>query len=251
MSMQGPKTHELYQKALKNIPYGVNSNFRYWGPDDTMVIKKGQGAYIWDMDDKRYVDYRLAFGPIILGHADARVNQAVAEAIQNSTLFAWTTPAEIELAERICRMTGIDKVRLSNTGTEAVMHTLRIARAFTGREKFIKFEGTYHGMCDYFLFGTASSNAGMLNSRRSTSVAPVSSGIPKGIAEYCLMIPFNDFDPIRDWFIVPTKFPSTITLKTLRVRIQSRVDVYAGRATSSKSYSFVYVTLDPDIFSPI
>ena len=194
MSMQGPKTQETYQKALKHIPYGVNSNFRYWGPDDTMVIQKGQGSYIWDMDDKRYIDYRLAFGPVILGHADPRVNQAVAEAIQNSTLFAWTTPAEIEVAERICRLTGVDKVRLSNTGTEAVMHTLRIARAYTNREKFIKFEGTYHGMCDYFLFGTASSNAGMLNSRRSTTVAPVSSGIPKAIAEYCLMIPFNDLD---------------------------------------------------------
>ena len=197
MSMQGPKTHELYERATQSIPYGVNSNFRYWGPNNTMVIQKGKGTYIWDMDDKRYIDYRLAFGPIILGHADQRVNQAVVEAIENSTLFAWTTPAEVEVAERIRRLTGVDKVRLSNTGTEAVMHTLRIARAYTNREKFIKFEGMYHGMSDYFLFSTASANLGMINSKRSPSTAAVSSGIPKGIAEYCIMLPFNDFEMLE------------------------------------------------------
>jgi glutamate-1-semialdehyde 2,1-aminomutase len=192
MSIQGPKTKAYFQKATQYIPNGVNSNFRYWGPDDTMVIKKGQGAYIWDMDDKRYIDYRLAFGPIILGHADPRVNQAVVEAIQNSVLFAWTTPAEIEVAERICRLTGVDKVRLTNTGTEATMHTLRVARSYTNREKFIKFEGQYHGMSDYFLFSTASSNKGMLGSRRAPIAAVGTSGIPKALNQYVIMLPYND-----------------------------------------------------------
>ena len=156
MSIQGTKTKSLFQKALKVIPHGVNSNFRYWGDDDTLVITRGEGAYVWDADGKRYIDYRLGFGPIILGHSYPRIVKRVQEAIQNGTVFAWTTPLEIDLCERITRMCKVDKVRLTNSGTEATMHALRIARAHTGREKFIKFEGQYHGMADYFMFSTAS-----------------------------------------------------------------------------------------------
>ncbi len=197
MSLQGPKTRQTYQKAREFIPQGVNSNFRYWGEEDTLVIRRGEGPYIWDMDDKRYIDYRLAFGPIILGHADPRVNRAVSEAIQDSTLFAWTTPQEVTLAEKIVKMTGVDKVRLSNTGTEATMHSLRVARAYNNREKFIKFEGTYHGMSDYFLFSTASSSLGMLGSRQSPIAAFASSGVPKGISQYVIVLPFNDFEMLE------------------------------------------------------
>ena len=91
MSMQGKKTSELYKKAAQYIPHGVNSNFRYWGPDDTLVITKGQGAHIWDADDKKYIDYRLGFGPIILGHGHPAVVERVQEAIKDGTVFAWTT----------------------------------------------------------------------------------------------------------------------------------------------------------------
>jgi glutamate-1-semialdehyde 2,1-aminomutase len=100
MSMQGTKTKSLFQKALKVIPHGVNSNFRYWGDDDTLVITRGEGAYVWDADGKRYIDYRLGFGPIILGHSYPRIVKRVQEAIQNGTVFAWTTPLEIDLCER-------------------------------------------------------------------------------------------------------------------------------------------------------
>lgn len=192
MSMQGQKTAELYQRATKVMPHGVNSNFRYWGTEDTLVIKKGNGAYIWDMDDKRYIDYRLAFGPIILGHAHPYVNQKVKEAIDEGTLFAWTTPLEVSVAERICRLTGLDKVRLTNTGTEATFHALRIARAHTNREKFIKFEGHYHGQIDYFMYSTASSNAKMMGSTKAPIAAPNTSGIPRGIGDYVISLPFND-----------------------------------------------------------
>jgi len=195
--MQGKKTREYYQRATQAIPHGVNSNFRYWGTEDTMVIKKGDGTYIWDMDDKRYIDYRLAFGPIILGHAHPVVNQRVKESIDQGTLFAWTTPLEISVAERIKRLTGVDKVRISNTGTEATFHALRIARAYTNREKFIKFEGHYHGQIDYFMFSTASSNAKMLGSRRAPITAPNTSGIPKGIADYTMVLPFNDVEMLE------------------------------------------------------
>jgi len=194
VSLQGPKTKQLFEEASAAIPYGVNSNFRYWGDDDTLVIERGEGTYIWDVDGKRYIDYRLAFGPIILGHAYPAVNQKVQEAIQNGTLFAWTTPLEIEVAERIKRMCNIDKVRLTNTGSEATMHALRIARAYTGREKFISFEGHYHGMVDYFLFSTASASRGALGSRRSPIAVRASSGIPLDIRKYMISLPFNDFE---------------------------------------------------------
>ncbi len=192
MTLQGPKTQALFERASEAIPYGVNSNFRYWGKEDTLVIERGDGTYVWDADGKRYIDYRLAFGPIILGHAYPAVNQRVQEEIQNGTLFAWTTPLEIQVAERIKRLCQVDKVRLTNTGSEATMHALRIARAYTGREKFISFEGHYHGMVDYFLFSTASANRGALGSRRSPIAARASSGIPLDIRKYMISLPFND-----------------------------------------------------------
>jgi glutamate-1-semialdehyde 2,1-aminomutase len=196
--MQGEKGKAMFQRAKKVIAHGVNSNFRYWGEEDTLVIERGEGAYIWDADSKRYIDYRLAFGPIILGHAFPAVNQRVQEAIQNGILFAWTTPLEISVAERICRMTGVDKVRLTNTGTEATFHALRIARAHTGREKFIKFEGQYHGMVDYFMFGTASSQEEDLGARSDPATAPMSLGIPKDISNYVLNLPFNDLEMLEE-----------------------------------------------------
>jgi glutamate-1-semialdehyde 2,1-aminomutase len=188
------KTRQMYQRAAAVIPHGVNSNFRYWGPEETRVITRGEGAYIWDVDGNRYIDYRLGFGPIILGHGYPAVVERVREAITEGTLFAWTTPWEIEVAERIVRMCKVDKVRLTNTGAEATMHALRIARAYTNREKFIKFEGQYHGMVDYFLFSTASSELNQLGSRRSPLNAQLSSGIPKGISQYVINLPYNDFE---------------------------------------------------------
>ena len=197
MKLQGEKTKSLFKKGKKVIPHGVNSNFRYWGDEDTLIIKRGEGAYVWDMDDKRYIDYRLGFGPVILGHAYPPVVERVQEALQGGNIFAWTTPYEISVAERICRMCKVDMVRLTNTGTEATMHALRIARAYTGREKFIKFEGQYHGMADYFMFSTASSNRGALGSIRSPITSPNTSGIPKALNQYVLLVAFNDFEGLE------------------------------------------------------
>ena len=197
MKLQGNKTSSLFEKGKSVIPHGVNSNFRYWGDDDTLIIKKGEGAYVWDMDDKRYIDYRLGFGPVILGHAYPPVVERVQEALQGGNIFAWTTPYEISVAERITRMCNVDKVRLTNTGTEATMHALRIARAYTGREKFIKFEGQYHGMADYFMFSTASSHRGGLGSIRNPIAMPNTSGIPKAINQYVISVAFNDFEGLE------------------------------------------------------
>jgi glutamate-1-semialdehyde 2,1-aminomutase len=194
------RTRGLFQRAKQVIPYGVNSNFRYWGDDDTPVIRAGRGAYVWDADDNRFIDYRLGFGPIILGHAHPVVTQRVYEAIQNGVLFAATTPVEIELTERFSRMTGMEMVRLSNTGTEANMHALRIARAFTGREKFIKFEGNYHGNFDYVMFSGPTSNAGRLGSRERPQRVASTQGMPLSIRNYLVSLPYNDIALLEQAF---------------------------------------------------
>jgi glutamate-1-semialdehyde 2,1-aminomutase len=191
------QTRALFERAKQSIPRGVNSNFRYWGDEYTLVVARGAGPYVWDPDGNRYIDYRLAFGPVILGHADPRVTEAVAEALKDGNLFAWTTPREIDLAERIIRMTGVERVRLANSGTEATMHALRIARAYTGRERFVKFEGQYHGMHDYVLFSTASAQAEAMGSRHNPINVQVSSGIPAGISHYCISLPFNDVERLE------------------------------------------------------
>lgn len=197
MSRSYVRTRALFQRAKAVIPYGVNSNFRYWGDEHTPIMQRGQGAYVWDADDNRYVDYRMGFGPIILGHADPTVNRRVTAAIQNGVLFAATTPVEIEVAERFTRMTSMDKVRLSNTGTEANMHALRIARAYTGREKFIKFEGNYHGNFDYVMFSGPTARAELLGPRQHPHRLRATEGLPEQIRNYLISLPYNDVEMLE------------------------------------------------------
>ncbi len=192
------KSQPIFERAMKVLPRGVSSNFRYWGPDDTPILAKGKGAKVWDADGNEFIDYRLGWGPVILGHADERVNQAVREAIELGTAFAATTELEVEVAEKIVEMIpGMEMLRFTNTGTEATMHALRVARAYTSREKFIKFEGQYHGMYDYVLFSTASSPVEAMGSRRNPIPVQQGSGIPRGIQEYIISLPFNDFEAVE------------------------------------------------------
>ena len=188
------KTRAAFKKAKQLMPWGVSSNFRYWG-DDTPVVSRAKGAYIWDVDGNRFIDYRLAFGPIILGHADERVNEKVTQAIGDGTLFAHTHLLEIDVAERMVRMCpGLEMVRFACSGTEATMHALRIARAYTNREKIIKFEGGYHGFYDYMLFSTPYTPVGSIGSRRSPLAVPNSSGIPGVIRDLVISLPYNEFE---------------------------------------------------------
>jgi glutamate-1-semialdehyde 2,1-aminomutase len=187
-------SQQLFRRAKEVIPYGVNSNFRYWGDDATIIIDRGDGAYIWDVDGNRYIDYRLGFGPIILGHAHPHVNERVIEAIGRGVTFASTTQLEIEAAERITRLTGMDQVRLSNSGSEATMHALRIARAYTGREKFIKFEGNYHGNYDYVMFSGPTTPVERMGPRQKPHRAAATEGMPWAVRNYMISLPYNDFD---------------------------------------------------------
>jgi glutamate-1-semialdehyde 2,1-aminomutase len=186
-----------YARASAVMPWGVSSNFRYWGKDDTMVVVRGKGAYLWDVDGNKYIDYRLGFGPIILGHAYDAVTQAVTEAMQDGNTFALTNVYEIRAAERICRMTGADKVRFTNSGGESTMHALRIARAHTGRERFVKFEGCYHGAHDNVMWSTPSSPVSAMGSRKNPIPVATSSGIPHDVRKLVISLPFNDFEMLE------------------------------------------------------
>lgn len=184
----------MQTRALKSIPLGVNSNFRYWGDGITPYVSKAKGAYLWDVDGNRYIDYRLAFGPIILGHAYDEVNAKVHEEIDRAVLCAMTGELEVEVAEMIIEMCPcIEMVRLACSGTEATMHALRVARAYTGREKVIKFEGMYHGFQDYTLFSTYAPAEAYGNINNPIPI-PASSGIPKSLNDLIITLPFNNFD---------------------------------------------------------
>ena len=192
--MFGSKTHALQKRAQEVIPLGVNSNFRYWGDKVTPYMDKAKGAYLWDVDGAKYIDYRLAFGPIILGHSFNEVDQKVTEEIQNGILAAMTSELEVEVAEMIVEMSpAIEMLRFACSGTESTMHAIRVARAFTGRDIILKFEGNYHGMHDHALWSTYAP-ADAYGNFRSPIPVPASSGIPKSMREFIITLPFNDMD---------------------------------------------------------
>jgi len=181
----------MFKRAMESIPGGVNSNFRYWGDEETLVLKRAKGAYLWDQDDKKYIDYRLGFGPVVLGHAYESVIEKVKEGLEIGNAFSMTHEYEILAAEKIKKLANVDFVRFANSGTEATMHAIRIARAFTGREKVLKFEGAYHGFHDYTLWNCQPPVPGV-GYRRSPVLVPHGSGIPHMIGQLVISVPFND-----------------------------------------------------------
>ena len=194
MSLVGPKSQSMQKRAEKVLPLGVNSNFRYWGEGLTPYVDKAKGAYLWDVDGRRFIDYRMAFGPIILGHAYDEVDAKVIEEVKNGVLFAMTGELEVEVAEMIVEMCpAIDMICLACSGTEATMHAIRVARAFTGREIILKFEGNYHGFHDHTLWSTYAPVEAYGN-RRNPIPVPASSGIPQSMGENVITLAFNDFE---------------------------------------------------------
>ncbi len=193
------QSNRLFESASRVLPLGVTSNFRYWCPSSTLYIDRGRGAYVWDVDDNRYIDYRLGFGPIILGHSDERVDRAVIDAIiQGGQTFGLSLPLEQRVAGQIASMVpSVEMVRFANSGTEATMHALRLARAYTGREKVVMFEGQYHGMHDQVMFTPMVRNDWMTSCRRSPVASPVCSGIPQALHELLVMLPYNDPETLQ------------------------------------------------------
>jgi glutamate-1-semialdehyde 2,1-aminomutase len=182
------QSEALYQEALDHIVGGVNSpsrSFKAVGGGAPVFMKRGQGAYFWDVDDNRYIDYLAAYGPIIVGHAHPHVTEAIVRAAQNGTLYGTPTELEIEFARMLKdAIPSLDKVRFVNSGTEAVMTTIRVARAYTNRTKIIKFAGCYHGHSDLVLVAAGSGP--------STLGIPDSAGIPTSIAHEVITVPYND-----------------------------------------------------------
>lgn len=183
----------LYQKALEHIVGGVNSpsrSFKAVGGGSPVFMKKAAGSHFWDEDGNRYIDYLAAYGPIITGHAHPHITKAITEAAANGVLYGTPTRLEIKLASMLKEaIPSLDKVRFVNSGTEAVMTTIRVARAYTNRNKIIKFAGCYHGHSDLVLVAAGSGP--------STLGIPDSAGIPASLASEVITVPFNDLDSLR------------------------------------------------------
>jgi len=189
------RNDELFARAQRTIPGGVNSPVRaFRGVGGTpRFFARGEGAYVWDADGKRYIDYVGSWGPAILGHAHPAVVRAVQETATRGLSFGAPTELEIELAETLVRrLPSLDMVRLVSSGTEATMSALRLARGFTGRAKILKFEGCYHGHGDSLLVKAGS---GAL-----TLGQPSSAGVPAGIAELTIVAPYNDLAAVEAAF---------------------------------------------------
>lgn len=190
------KSKELYSKALTLMPGGVNSPVRAFKSvgGNPIFMKRGNGSRLFDADDNSYIDFCMSWGPMILGHADRAVVDAVISAAENGTSFGTPNPHEVEIASMICeRFKSIEKIRFVNSGTEAVMSAVRLARGFTGRDKIVKFDGCYHGHADQMLVAAGSGLA--------TFGAPDSAGVTKGTAADTLVAPFNDLKYLENLFL--------------------------------------------------
>ena len=194
------KNEVLFERAQKTIPGGVNSPvraFRQVGGTPRFVTR-AKGPYFWDAEDKRYIDLIMSWGPMIAGHANPEVVEAVQRAAETSFSYGAPTEGEIELAERICAlMPSVEQVRMVSSGTEATMSALRLARGYTGRDLIIKFEGCYHGHADSLLVKAGS---GLLTFADSTQNAPSSGGVPQDLVKHTLVLPYNDVAAIEEVF---------------------------------------------------
>ena len=193
--MNREKSRQIFEKALTLIPGGVNSPARAFGGvgGAPVVIDRAEGPFLFDVDGNRYVDYVLSWGPMILGHADPRVVEALSLSIAKGTSFGAPTQAENDLAELVAKLVpSIEKVRLVNSGTEATMSAIRLARGYTGRDKIVKFIGCYHGHVDSLLVAAGSAAA--------TLSVPNSPGVTAGTAVDTILLEYNDVDAVRRTF---------------------------------------------------
>ncbi|OZA95786.1 MAG: glutamate-1-semialdehyde-2,1-aminomutase [Thiotrichales bacterium 34-46-19] len=189
------RSQALFDQAQTHIPGGVNSPvraFRHVG-GTPVFFKKAKGAYAWDEDNNRYIDYVGSWGPMILGHAHDDIIQAVVDTAQHGLSFGAPTAAEIDMANLICQLVpSMEMVRMTSSGTEATMSAIRLARGYTGRDKIVKFEGCYHGHGDSLLVKAGS---GML-----TMGVPSSPGVPAGLANETITLTYNDSEQVKACF---------------------------------------------------
>jgi glutamate-1-semialdehyde 2,1-aminomutase len=192
MARERKKSNAAFAEAKKLMPGGVNSPVRAFRSvgGNPVFIREGKGSKVTDIDGNSYIDYVGSWGPLILGHAHPRVVAAVQEAAERGTSFGAPTEIETALARKVVEIVpSIDVVRMVNSGTEATMSALRLARGFTGRDKILKFEGSYHGHADSLLIKAGSGVA--------TLGLPDSPGVPVTIAANTLTVPYNDLESVR------------------------------------------------------
>lgn len=194
------KSNAQFQRAVKKLPLGVASTFRYWGDDRTIYVDHGKGGRTWDIDGNAYVDYRLGYGPAILGYADDRVDAAARRGMEVGGVFALSTERELIVAERISKMVpAAELVRFSNSGTEAVMAALRLARAYTGRDSYLLVEGGYHGLFDAAMW-MANVEDWDKGSNSDPELVTYGKGIPQTLKQLAHITPMNDFERLEDVF---------------------------------------------------
>src|ERR1700731_5367605 len=185
-----------FKRAVQRLPLGVASNFRYWGEDRTIYVKQGRGARIIDLDDNVYIDYRMGYGPAILGYADPRVDAAAREGMDVGGVFALSTERELRVAERIAQMVpAAELVLFSTSGTEGVMAALRLARAYTGKDNYVILEGSYHGLFDAAMWYTPMDKWTQVG---DPEVHPYSEGIPLSTRQFAHFVQANDANQLED-----------------------------------------------------
>jgi glutamate-1-semialdehyde 2,1-aminomutase len=190
----------MYRRALRTMPGGADSNFRAWG-DDTIYVDRGKGALVWDLDGNEYVDLRMGYGPAILGHADDRVDDYVNERMRQGVSFSLTSEDEVRTVELICELTGwVEMARMTVSGTEATMHAMRVARAYTGRDKIVKFEGQYHGVHDYALISVGPDDMTELGDPDPPVALAWGRGIPAAVADTIIPARYNRIENLRRLF---------------------------------------------------
>ncbi len=190
----------MYRRALETLPGGTNSNFRAWG-DDTIYVDRGEGGMVWDLDGNEYVDLRMGYGPVILGHGDERVDDYVNERMRKGVSFSLTSEDELRAMELVKELTGwVDQARMTVSGTEATMHAMRVARAYTGRDKIVKFEGQYHGVHDYALISVAPDDMAELGDADAPVGLAWGRGIPDAVADTIIPARYNDIEALRRLF---------------------------------------------------
>ena len=191
---------EMYRRAIRTLPGGANSNFRTWG-EDTIYVDRGKGGRVWDIDGNEYVDLRLGYGPVILGHADERVDDYVNERMRRGVSFSLTSEDEVQAMELLRELTGcVDMARMTVSGTEATMHAMRVARAYTGRTKIVKFEGQYHGVHDYALISVTPDDMTELGDADNPVRLTWGRGIPEAVADTIVPARYNNIDQLRRLF---------------------------------------------------
>ena len=193
------KSAAHFEKALKRLPLGVTSNFRYWGGDNTIYVSHGKGARLWDIDGNEYIDYRLGFGPAILGYADERVDEAARNGMDVGGVFALATELEYRVAQRISDMVpSAELVRFSITGTEAVMAALRLARACSGKDEYVLVEGGYHGIFSEVLWYSEVED--WQESEGDPELLPYGEGVPGLYRDLIHCVPMNDAERLESLF---------------------------------------------------